>query len=228
MDRGSASTRAERPAGASRSADPRPARTRAAILAAVERLPGLPAGQVTAAAIARDAGVSRSAFYTQFSGLEELLSAVLAEAAQLIGPQEGSSHLCSGFSSRGDMTRASLSRLVAHVDARATFYAAAPTWKIPWGVHDAALAAYAEQLRRLISAIRESALTDSSVPPPSETDLAAEFVAGGLLAALMAWIRTGRAAPTETLVEQLLGLMPGWLVSDETAVAGNGIQACEG
>lgn len=206
----------ERPAPEGRSVDPRPARTRAAILAAVERLPGVAAHQVTVAAIARDAGVSRSAFYTQFSGLEELLSAALAEAAQQIGPEDPAPGASKSLGSRRSMIRASLSRLVAHVNARATFYTAAIGWKMPLGVHYAAQTAYAEQVRRLISAVRESAPDDPRLPPPAETDQAAVFVAGGLTAALTAWLGAGRPAPTENLVDQLLELLPGWLTSDET------------
>jgi 8-hydroxy-5-deazaflavin:NADPH oxidoreductase len=216
MNTETAPTRTKEPAGEGRSADPRPARTRAAILAAVERLTGVAADQVTVAAIARDAGVSRSAFYTQFSGLEELLSVLLTEAAQRIGPEALTPGASKGFGSRRSMVRTSLFRLVAHVDARATFYTAALGWKMSWGVHDAAQTAYAEQVRRLISAVRESAPADPPLPPSAATDQAATFVAGGLLTAVTAWLRAGRATPRETLVDQLLELLPGWLTSDET------------
>ena len=205
--------------GGRRSADPRPARTRAAILAAVERLPGLPPDQVTVAAIARDAGVSRSAFYTQFSGLEELLSASLSEAARSIDPGGVPS---GARASRRDMARASLSRLVAHIDARATFFTAAIEWKLTVGAYHAALEGYEGRVRQLIDAVRASAPTDPRIPPATETDIVAPFIAGGLMAAMTAWLRTGQATPKADLVEQLLKLLPGWLTSDENTTISKG------
>jgi AcrR family transcriptional regulator len=203
-----------------RAADPRPARTRAAILAAVERMPSLPPEQVTVAAIARDAGVSRSAFYTQFTGLADLLSEVLGETAQHLGPDPLTSPAAPTAAGRRDLVQASLTRLVAHVEGRLTFYRAAYSWKIPLAVHDAAQEAYAEQIRRLIAAVRSSAPDDPRVPPSSATDLAATFVAGALIAVLTAWLRTDRAIPSADLIDQLLGLLPEWLTEETPTTEG--------
>jgi hypothetical protein len=73
-----------------------------------------------------------------------------------------------------------------------------------------------------IYSVRESAPEDPRVPPQDHTAFAATFVAGGLIAALTAWLRTNRSAPSATLVGQLLGLLPEWLVSDEATPHKNG------
>lgn len=193
-----------------RAPDPRPARTRSAIIAAVERLPDLPAEQVTVSAIARDAGVSRSVFYTHFSGLEDLLSAVLAETAEKINPSAGET----GGLSALQLSTTSLKRLVDHVQSRATFYKAAFAWNTTAGLHQAAIEGYARHIRDLTESIRSSTSSHRALPPIDYTDFAATFVAGGFIAALTDWLRTGQTIPSEALVQKLLGLLPEWLVSD--------------
>ncbi len=61
-----------------RAPDPRPARTKAAIFAAARDL-SADDGEVTVNALAKRAGVSRAAFYSHFSGLDELMAAMLRE-----------------------------------------------------------------------------------------------------------------------------------------------------
>lgn len=120
------------------------------------------------------------------------------------------------------MARTSLSRLVAHIDARATFYTAAIAWKLTVGVYHAALEGYEERVRQLIDAVRASAPTDPHIPPATETDIVASFIAGGLIAAVTTWLQTGQATPNAALVEQLLKVLPDWLTSDENALSGQG------
>ncbi|WP_341854417.1 helix-turn-helix domain-containing protein [Brachybacterium sp. GPGPB12] len=61
-----------------RAPDPRPARTRAAIFTAAREL-SADDGEVTVNALAKRAGVSRAAFYSHFTGLDDLLGAMLQE-----------------------------------------------------------------------------------------------------------------------------------------------------
>lgn len=61
-----------------RAQDPRPARTRAAIFAAARDLT-VADGEVTVNALAKRAGISRAAFYSHFSGLDDLMGAMLAQ-----------------------------------------------------------------------------------------------------------------------------------------------------
>ena len=61
-----------------RAQDPRPARTRAAIFSAARDLT-VADGEVTVNALAKRAGVSRAAFYSHFSGLDDLMAAMLQQ-----------------------------------------------------------------------------------------------------------------------------------------------------
>src|SRR5699024_5196781 len=61
-----------------RAPDPRPARTRAAIFSAARDLTSMD-GEVTVNALAKRAGVSRAAFYSHFSGLDELMGAMFQQ-----------------------------------------------------------------------------------------------------------------------------------------------------
>lgn len=54
-----------------RAPDPRPARTRAAIIRAVETLGATP-GQLNVSNIVKEAGLSRSSFYSQFSDVSDI------------------------------------------------------------------------------------------------------------------------------------------------------------
>jgi len=166
------------------------------------------------AAIARDAGVSRGAFYSQFSNLEELLGVVLSDTAARLAEPSPEGDAASAGTAR-ERARAALTRLVGHVAARSAFYTAASTWKTSSVVHEATRDAYAAQVRTLIEAVRETAPHRLGMPTEEQFDFAATFVAGGLIAALSAWLRTNRATPSATLVEELLALLPEWLVADE-------------
>src|SRR5699024_974284 len=66
------------PSTSERAQDPRPARTRAAIFAAARDLT-VADGEVTVNALAKRAGVSRAAFYSHFSGLDDLMGAMLSQ-----------------------------------------------------------------------------------------------------------------------------------------------------
>ncbi|MGO3885437.1 MAG: TetR/AcrR family transcriptional regulator [Mycetocola sp.] len=208
-----------------RAADPRPARTRAAVLAAVERLSIQQDATLTVGSIAAEAGVSRSALYGQFRDLDELLATLLIDtsrrigAADLTGRQAGESPAA--------LARRSLGMLVAHVDSHRVFYTASLSWRVSREVYDDVLRSYAEQIRATIEVIRDvnqgedaqaevgSGVRDARrVPRGDDADAAASFIAGGLIALLTAWLRTGCEAPVEVVVDRLLAQMPAWLVGE--------------
>jgi AcrR family transcriptional regulator len=193
-----------------RAVDPRPARTRAAILSSVERLSHLDASQVTITAITAEAGVSRSVFYKHFDSLSDLLSAVLADSASSVSQLP----VADGAAPREVMTVA-LTQLVGHVGSRAVFYRAALGWSASVGIHDAAVTGYTRHLRAVIDLARDS-LPTGQVPPEDVTDFVSTFLAGGLVATLTTWLRNDHATPDTTLVHELLELMPPWLTSDDT------------
>ena len=79
------------PSTSDRAQDPRPARTRAAIFAAARDLTSAD-GEVTVNALAKRAGVSRAAFYSHFSGLDDLMGAMLQQMLDRKSTRLNSSH----------------------------------------------------------------------------------------------------------------------------------------
>ncbi len=65
-------------------------------------------------------------------------------------------------------------------------------------------------------AFAEQALGTMLQAAPAHLDprIAAEYLAGGTLAVLTAWLLSDEPAPVETVQQQLLALLPTWLSSD--------------
>lgn len=180
----------------------------------MRELASAPAEDVTVATIVRHARVSRSAFYLQFNGLEDLLIAMIQQTAMQLGPP--ADERLGTSATRRERARAALTRLVRDVDMHASFYMAATSWKVTLRVHNATVEAYAEQIHELISAAQGSAANDRSLPRDPDTERIAIFVAGGLTAAITDWLRSGLKPSPDALVEHLLTLLPAWLVSEES------------
>ena len=190
-----------------RATDPRPARTRAAIMAAVPRLIADPAasGEISVNAIARAAGVSRSAFYAQFSDLDELAVALLVDAFRDIGLDDVDARHDPRADAR-TLARESSRRLVAHIDERRTFYRASLDWRLSGRVHESVVHAYAQQVLATI------AVLDGGAPPDVVPEDAARFIAGGAIAMLTAWLRDEAPGGRDTMADRLVAVMPNWLV----------------
>lgn len=114
------------PSTSERAPDPRPARTRAAIFAAARDLT-VADGEVTVNALAKRAGVSRAAFYSHFSGLDDLMGAMLSQMFDH-ARERGTAY------TRQDRTihdgvRFGFGMLVAYVERHHTFLRGALDWK---------------------------------------------------------------------------------------------------
>ena len=186
-----------------RSPDPRPARTQAAIVAAVERLSAR-GDEVTVPAIVAEAGVSRSTFYAQFKDLDALAVRILTEVFTQIEALD--------LSLRETQTpietaRATTSQLVAEFAKRRTLYAGVLGSRTTTEAARAVRAAFAEQ------ALGTMQLT---VPAGLDPKVAADYVAGGSLAVLTAWLLSDTPEPIERVQQQLLALLPAWLINDDT------------
>jgi AcrR family transcriptional regulator len=191
-----------------RATDPRPARTRAAIIAATERLVAVDhAPEVSVNEIARTAGVSRSAFYAQFSDLDELAVAMLVDAFREIGlddirarADDGNDHHLAVTSNR---------RLVEHLALRYPFYRASLDWRLSGRVHDTVVSAYADQVAATMQVLGDR------VPAGLDRADTARFIAGGAIALLTAWLREDAPEQQEQIVTRLLAVMPDWLVGSD-------------
>lgn len=192
-----------------RATDPRPARTRAAIIAATEHLVAADrTAEVSVNAIVRTAGVSRSAFYAQFSDLDELAVAMLVDAFREIGLDDVHARTAVA-DDRRRLATASNQRLVAHIAARYAFYRASLDWRLSGRVHETVIAAYADQVTATMRALGDR------VPAGTDPVDTARFIAGGAIALLTAWLRQEAPEQQERIVQRLLAVMPEWLVGSD-------------
>lgn len=190
-----------------RAADPRPARTRAAIYDAVERLAGGDGAEVSVNAVTRAAGVSRSAFYAQFSDLDDLAVAMLVDAFRRIGTDDVAARAdtVTGADAHA-LAAASIGRLVDHIAHRRAFYRASLEWRLTSRVHETVVSAFADQVLATMRVLGER------VPAAVDQQDAARFIAGGAVSILTAWLREDRPSAPESLVTRLMTPMPEWLV----------------
>jgi AcrR family transcriptional regulator len=191
-----------------RATDPRPARTRAAVYAAVEQLAADRSADVSVNAIVRAAGVSRSAFYAQFADLEQLAVAMLIDAFREIGTADVEARH-EADADAGTIARTATHRLTAYIDHRRAFYRASLDWRVTSRVHEVVVEAYADQVRATMTAM------GGAVPAGIDRDDVARFVAGGAVSLLTSWIRTVDGAAPDAMAERLLAVMPGWLTGTD-------------
>jgi len=188
-----------------RATDPRPARTRAAIIGAVEKLVADPETEVSVNAVARAAGVSRSSFYAQFADLDDLAVAMLVDTFRDIGLDDLEGRKIPDADLR-TLARASNRRLVAHIGQRSAFYRASLEWRLSGRVHESVVSAYAQQVLATMAALGDR------VPPHVVHEDAARFIAGGAIAMLTAWLRADAPGGQDAMAERLVAAMPEWLV----------------
>lgn len=186
------------------SGDPRVARTRQAILDAVE---ALAAGDeaITVAAIVRAAGIGRSSFYTHFSGIDELAVAVLGGVFQAIGADDVElrrHRVVSG----AEAARMAQVRLVGHLVQHRALYASMLALPFTSAVYSRAVDGYAAQVRATIMLLPE-------IPHGLSADAVAVYTASGSLGLLAHWIRSDDPVPADVLVDQLMSLVPDWLAA---------------
>jgi AcrR family transcriptional regulator len=183
------------------SRDPRAARTRAAIMAAVDELAAQGISAPNVSEIVRRAGISRSSFYTQFASVEELTAAVFSEALQQTTLLEAVAR-SSGEMSDYEATRQAVARLVAHVaEHRGLYRLGLPTTA---GAYLHAVATVARQL--------EAAACVTTAPANGVAVAAATtYLAGGMLALLHAWVTDEFDATNDQITHQMMVMLPAWL-----------------
>jgi len=186
------------------SGDPRVARTRQAILDAVEELA---AGDepITVAAIVRAAGIGRSSFYTHFSGIDELAVEVLGGVFRTIGAEDVElrrNRVVTG----AEAARVAQVRLVGHLVQHRALYASMLALPFTSAVYTQAVEGYAAQVRATIALLPE-------IPHGLSADAVAIYTASGSLGLLAHWVRSDDPVPADVLVDQLMSLVPVWLAA---------------
>ncbi len=183
--------------------DPRARRTRKAVLDAATEL--TTRGElVTMQRIAAEAGVSRSALYAQFSGLDDVAAACLAHTFADIGADDIVARAAEGAAVASIAARAA-SRLAHHVDERRAFYRSALDWAVTARGHDFLEDRYA--------AIVEASMkiSEPDLAPDERADVA-RFVAGGSLSLIRCWLRSDDPVTPEQMAARLVAAMPASVV----------------
>ena len=192
-----------------RAPDPRPARTRAAIFTAARELSAAD-GEVTVNALAKRAGVSRAAFYSHFTGLDDLMRAMLQEmfdAAWKRGRANGSkgdypihAHIRHGFA-----------MMVAYVERHHAFLRGALDWKSTRRTYmiltETFTALHVEALRRM----------PEHLPARPDIESIARGISGNELAHAEHWLlsteqaaQDGEELDATELLDTILAAAPSW------------------
>lgn len=186
-----------------RAKDPRPARTQAAIIDAIERLERS-GSHLSVSNIVREAGISRSSFYTHFRDLDAVAVHLIAELYGRI--EELDADLRPAVSGR-EATEATLNLLLDEITHRRHLYVAV----LGSGVSGRA---YRELLSIFASGAR--ATMETTAPIGVDPDLAAHFLAAGTLATITWWITQTDPPARDTVQAQLVGLYPSWIITDSS------------
>lgn len=189
------------PIKSQRALDPRPARTRAAILNAIQRL-GARGVELTIATIVEEAGLSRSSFYSQFKdlgdvvvqlfqGLQDRVMALDSEEFENINDPEAA--------------MASYRLITAELQKHRALYAAVLSATTTSETH--------LQLTRVFTKTSEGP-AHRAAPPGIDPDLAALYIGAGTLAVLVAWLHAENPQSEAEVHRQLLSLVPAWMFTD--------------
>jgi AcrR family transcriptional regulator len=177
------------------SLDPRVARTRTSIAAAVHELSD--AGrELTVASIARAAGISRASFYAHYASLDELADSLRREAFLAIA--DFYQH-----DDRPDAMRVSQDRLVDHFAASRALYVAVAALPIT-------KEGYLAGVRAMAAVIEEALVEHPHRPERLDPEPTARYIAGAAYGLLDAWITGEITLGEEELADHLTRLLPSW------------------
>ena len=186
--------------------DPRAVRTREKLVAAFhEAVRDREPGAMSVAALARSAGVNRTSFYEHFASPEDLAIHALSELFDVVTNADialRSEHIVSGT----EASRRALRQIVSFVGEQRAAYArllgpgAAPQLV---GVVAGAFAERTVQAQEVMD-VR---------PPEADPRITAQFLAGGVLSVIGAWLADPEpATSSDQVVEALIQCLPGWLL----------------
>ena len=200
--------------------DPRAERTRQLIFTAIRTLIADQSTTVSVPDIVRIAGISRSSFYAHFASLDVLAAEYLRaqftdfDSAHLRNGL-GAGENTAGENTAGENTagenaaRVGYARLVAHMVENFPLYATVLALPLTRSAYDQIVDAYATQML-------ESVLIPDSVPHDVNVELVTTYVAGGALTLISAWMRGQLDVSDDDLVDQLVALLPAWVLEPPT------------
>lgn len=181
------------------SVDPRVAKTRQRISAAVSQL-SAGGREITVSAIVAAAGVSRATFYTHFADLEELALWLQEEAFAAIAE-------AAFDTDSGDPTAVMLEsqrRLVHYYSEHRSLYSAVFRLPVARGAQGHTAQVMARGIRAHIDLL-------GGAPAGLDADLSALYIANAATGLIVAWVLGEVDVDSEVLALHLLELMPLWM-----------------
>lgn len=181
--------------------DVRAQRTRGRLVTAFEALAAAGATDIKVKDIVTKAGVNRTSFYAHFSSVDALAMAAMTDYFEAVG-------LTDAAHRRDDPYQTSLESLqevIEFIADRATFYERLLSSETPFfsAVEDA----FTERNRVTLRSIK-------SLPAGVDIDIAARYVAAGVMGVIAQWLRGGRSESVEILAARLRDLLPSYLTGD--------------
>ncbi|EWS80483.1 TetR/AcrR family transcriptional regulator [Brachybacterium phenoliresistens] len=185
-----------------RAADPRPARTRQAVMDAMVRLAAEGRDDITVFSLAKEAGISRAAFYTHFSDLEDVAKMLIVPVLDSLAEEDAAD--AAADLPAPDRARRSILRVLDALVDHGDLVRVVSRWKVSAAVDGVIVRALADRFEVVLEA--------SPVDPPGCTVRdRAVFLGGGIFVTLSAWLIAEEPLPRETvrararsLVEHLL------------------------
>lgn len=187
-----------------RSADPRPARTRAAIIAAIQQI-NIEEQELTVSSIVAEAGIARSSFYSQFTDIGDVAVQLIKEVygrMEILDAQLRNSGL--GFTAAKDATGMLIDAMATHRN----LYAAVLGANVTQDAHRKILRIMADGAR---PAVR------SSPHEGIDEDAAVSFLAGGVLVMLTEWLLSPEPLSAEAMKSHIVHMLPAWIRIDSPA-----------
>jgi AcrR family transcriptional regulator len=186
--------------------DPRAIRTREKLISAFhEAIRESGPRDMSVSALARVAGINRTSFYEHFASPEDLAIHALSELFDVVSNADiamRAQHAVSG----AEASRRALHEIVSFVAARRDSYARV----LGPGAAPQLLHAVAEAFtERTVEALEPMDVR----PPEADPRITAQFLAGGVLGVVGAWLADpGSTLSAGQLVGALLQCLPGWLL----------------
>lgn len=185
-----------------RAVDPRPARTRAQILASIEAL-ATEGHEITVAAIVQRAQISRSTFYAQFADIGDVAVQLFQEIHNGIMLFEAEVRKEKGAQAAA---AASLHALLEELEARRFLYAAV--------LGPAASSQTIRKVRNIMAEGSFKAMTHGGLLH-IDNRVAATFIGAGVFAVVIDWLLDAQPRPGEAVAADLLQMIPQWLTDPQ-------------
>ena len=188
-----------------RAPDPRPARTRAAIIEAVETL-GAGSVELNVSSIVKEAGLSRSSFYSQFADVSDI-------SVQMVRTLLDELDLPPNESVR-DRTQRTLDCFLEEVEKHRDLYAAL--------LGHSADSAAQKRIGDMLTAAALASQYDSDAAPANHAEPAdndkdndnrefhAKFLVAGTLASAVDWITSERPVTLDVMKQRIRAITKNW------------------